>query len=161
MRLETVLWCVRAQGAVEVVQLSIAHAGLSEAEADKRLAAEGANELPKGRTRTVLDIVLESAREPMQMLMLGAAVLYLVLGDLLEGLFLVAAAMVAMGLVVMQSARSERALAALKELAQPHARVVRDGTERIVAVRELVRDDIILVGEGERMPADALLVSGD
>lgn len=142
-------------------QPRLALAGLSQAEALKRLSAEGANELPKGRSRTVLDIVLESAREPMQMLMLGAAVLYLFLGDLLEGLFLVVAAMVAMGLVVLQEARSERALAALKQLAQPHARVIRDGIERIVPVRELVRDDLILVGEGERMPADASLISGD
>jgi Ca2+-transporting ATPase len=134
---------------------------LSEAEAQTRLAAEGANELPKSRTRSVVDIVIESAREPMQMLMLGAAVLYLVLGDVLEGLFLVATASVAMGLVVLQEARSERALAALKSLAQPYARVIRDGVERAVAVRELVRDDLVLVGEGERMPADALLLSGD
>lgn len=147
--------------AARVAQSGIAHAGLSEAEAGERLAGEGANELPRARARTVLDIVVESAREPMQMLMLAAAVLYLLLGDVLEGLFLVGAATVAMGLVVLQEARSERALQALKELAQPHARVVRDGAERAVAVRELVRDDLILVSEGERVPADALLLSGD
>lgn len=141
--------------------INVKSAGLSEAEAQARLTADGPNELPKGRSRTLFQIALASLREPMQLLMLGAALLYLFLGDVLEGLFLVATAMVAAGLVVFQEARSERAIAALKELAQPRARVVRSGVERDCPVRELVRDDAIIIGEGERIPADALLLSGD
>ncbi|MBL8551361.1 MAG: cation-translocating P-type ATPase [Hyphomonadaceae bacterium] len=135
--------------------------GLSEAAARALLHAEGANELPRGRARTFGDIALENAREPMFLLMLGAAALYLVVGDLGEGAFLVAAAGAAMGLVIAQETRSETALAALRELAQPTARVVRDGVERSIPTRELAAGDLMLVGEGERMAADALLVSGD
>lgn len=136
-------------------------AGLSRAEAARRLAADGPNELPRQRGRGFVDIVLEIAREPMFLLMLGAALLYLTLGDLAEGLFLVAAACVAIGLVVVQETRSERALAALRQLAQPRAHVVRDGAESRILARELVVGDILLIGEGERVPADALLVAGD
>ena len=100
-------------------------------------------------------------REPMFLLLIGAAALYLVLGDLGEGLFLMAGALATIGLVILQEARSERALAALRDLSQPHARVIRDKLERSIAARELVPGDIILVGEGERLPADGVLVAGD
>src|SRR5690349_16866083 len=107
--------------------------GLTEAEAERRLEAFGPNELPRGAGRGVLQIVGGTLREPMFLLLLGAAGLYLVLGYLGEGLFLVAGAGAAIGLVIMQEARSERALAALRELAQPQARVIRDGAQRRVA----------------------------
>jgi Ca2+-transporting ATPase len=136
-------------------------AGLSPIEAARRLQTDGPNELPRPRGRGFVRIVLETAREPMFLLMLGAALLYLTLGDLAEGLFLVTAALVAIGLVVVQEARSEGALAALRQLAQPRANVVRDGVQHRIPARELVVGDMLLVGEGERVPADALLVTGD
>lgn len=135
--------------------------GLTDATAAERLASVGPNELPRGRSRTLLDIFAETLREPMFLLLIGAAVLYLVLGELAEGLFLVAGACAAVGLVILQEARSERALAALRELGQPHARVMRDGVEHRIAARLLVPGDILLIGEGERLPADGLLVGGE
>jgi Ca2+-transporting ATPase len=121
----------------------------------------GPNELPGTQTRGILRIVRETLREPMFLLLIIAAALYLTLGDLGEGLFLLFGAAASIALVIFQEARSERALAALHELAQPRARVIRDGVERRVATRELVPDDLLLIGEGERVPADALLVGGD
>jgi Ca2+-transporting ATPase len=135
--------------------------GLDEAEAARRLESVGPNELPRGEGRGLLRIVAETMREPMFLLLIGAAALYLVLGDLGEGLFLVVGAMASIGLVVMQAARSERALAALRDLAQPLARVIREGRERQIPARELVPDDILLIGEGERLPSDARLVGGE
>lgn len=138
-----------------------ASTGLTEAEAARRFAAVGPNELPRAEGRGLLRILAETLREPMFFLLLGAAVLYLALGDLGEGLFLVAGAVAAIGLVILQEARSERALAALRELSQPQARVIRDGAERRIPARELVPEDILLVGEGERLPVDGLLVGGE
>jgi len=135
--------------------------GLTEAEAVRRLAEFGANELPQSRGRGLARIVLETMREPMFLLLIGAAVLYLVLGDIGEGLFLLAGALASIGLVVLQESRSEHALAALRDLSQPHARVIRGGVERRVATRELAPGDIMLVGEGERLPADGALVAGE
>jgi Ca2+-transporting ATPase len=135
--------------------------GLTNAEAARQLAEVGPNELPAPGGRSVLAIVFETMREPMFLLMFGAAVLYLALGDVGEGLFLVAAAATSIGLVIAQEARSERALAALRELAQPMVRVIREGVAKTLPARELVPEDIILVGEGDRLPADGLLVAGD
>jgi Ca2+-transporting ATPase len=139
----------------------VALQGLSQAEADRRLASGGANEMPAPARRGILRIVFETMREPMFLLLIGAAGLYLVLGDLGEGLFLMAGALATIGLVVLQESRSERALAALRDLSQPHARVIRDKAERSIAARELVPGDIVLVGEGERLPADGVLAAGD
>src|SRR5690349_11170343 len=119
--------------------------GLTEVEARRRLDDHGPNEIPSQGGRSLGVIVVETMREPMFVLLVGAAVLYLVLGDLGEGLFLVAGALASIGLVIAQEARSERALAALRDLAQPHARVIRDGAERRIPARELVPQDILLI----------------
>ena len=150
-----------APGSPQTTTEPIAIQGLSQVEAERRLAAVGPNELPLALGRSLFRIAFETVREPMFLLLLGAAALYLVLGDLGEGLFLMAGALATIGLVVLQEARSERALAALRDLSQPHARVIRDNVERSIVARNLVPGDIVLVGEGERLPADGVLTSGD
>jgi Ca2+-transporting ATPase len=97
----------------------------------------------------------------MFLLLLAAAALYLVVGDLAEGLFLTGGALLSLSLVIIQEARSENALRALNALAEPQARVSRDGNVRLVAATQLVAGDLILIGEGGRIPADAILVDGD
>jgi len=97
----------------------------------------------------------------MFVLLVVASVLYLVIGNLGEGIFLTLAAAATVGLVVVQEARSERALKALKDLSQPTVRLVRSGIERVAPVADLVPGDVILIGEGQRIPADGRLVEGD
>ncbi len=135
--------------------------GLDEAEALARLAREGPNILEERDSGGMLQIARGTLREPMFLFLLAAAILYLVLGDLAEGLFLTGGAIVSIALVVVQEMRSQRALAALQALAEPHARVVRGGVERRIAARDLVRGDVVILAEGERVPVDGELVSGD
>jgi Ca2+-transporting ATPase len=136
-------------------------AGLDEAEARARLALSGPNVLQQSGSRGLLQIARGTLREPMFLFLLAAAGLYLVVGSLGEGLFLVGGAIVSIGLVVVQELRSQRALEALQALAEPFARVMRGGVERRIAARDLVPGDIVLVGEGERVPLDGVLVGGD
>ncbi len=135
--------------------------GLSSAEAARRLAETGPNELPQSRQRDLTHIVFETAREPMFLLLAGAAFLYLILGDVGQGVFMLAGACAAIGLVVFQELRSERALAALRELALPTVRVIRDGKDKLIAARDLAPEDLLLVGEGERLAADGVLIAGE
>jgi Ca2+-transporting ATPase len=135
--------------------------GLDDAEAAARLLRYGHNTLDQKPARGIVEIVRGTLKEPMFLLLLAAAGLYLVIGDLGEGLFLTAGAMVSVGLVVLQEARSERALAALRKLAEPNARAMRGGIEKRIPARDLVPGDLILAGEGERIPADAILLGGD
>lgn len=135
--------------------------GLDEAQARDRLAEFGPNALAPPRGRSLWHLVIGTLREPMFLLLIAASGLYLVLGEFTEGLFLTVAAIATVGLVVIQEARSERALKALRDLSEPSARVVRGGTERVIPITELVPGDIILVGEGQRLPADGALVDGE
>lgn len=132
--------------------------GLSSAEASARLKAEGANELPRARRRSPFRLVLDVLREPMLALLLGAGVVYLALGDTGEALILLAFACLSVAITVIQEARTERVLEALRDLTSPRALVIRDGNRQRVAGREVVRGDLIVLSEGDRVPADARLV---
>jgi Ca2+-transporting ATPase len=132
--------------------------GLSEAEVRERLETEGYNELPRPDRRTPLRVVLEVVREPMLALLLGGGAIYLALGDLKEALILLAFAMMSVLITVVQESRTERVLEALRDLTSPRALVIRDGRVERIAGREVVRGDYVVLEEGDRVPADAVLV---
>ena len=143
-----------------MIKAAGAEQGLSSAEAARRLAADGPNGLPGGGARTWRHIVWETMREPMFGLLLVAACLYLVLGDLQESLSLALMVLVVLGLTLYQEGKTERAIQALRDLSSPRARVIRDGRQQLIAGLELVCGDIMLLAEGDRVAADAELLSG-
>ncbi|HWS76758.1 MAG TPA: HAD-IC family P-type ATPase [Thermomonas sp.] len=132
--------------------------GLSSVEAAARLRRDGANALPQAEHRSHWAIVLSVLREPMLLLLLAALAVYLILGDAREALLLGLSVLAVIGLTIYQEQKSERALEALRELGSPRARVLRDGSPRVVPAGELVVGDIILLAEGDRVPADARLL---
>lgn len=133
-------------------------AGLTEDEARARLIAEGFNELPGPARRTPLRIIFEVLREPMFALLLAAGLIYLLLGDLGEALIIVAFAALSTVITIVQEARTERVLEALRDLTSPRAAVIRDGERKVIAGRDVVRGDIILLAEGDRVAADCRLI---
>lgn len=133
--------------------------GLSEAEAARRLRQEGYNELPSTRRRSIFAIAFEVVREPMFLLLVACGIIYLVLGDMEEALMLLGFVFVVMGITLYQERKTERALEALRDLSSPRALVIRDGVERRIAGREVVRGDILVIKEGDRIPADAGLLA--
>jgi Ca2+-transporting ATPase len=134
--------------------------GLNEQEAARRLQQEGYNELPATRRRGILGLVLSVAQEPMLLLLLAAGVIYLVVGDMREALVLLASISVVIGITLYQEQRSERALEALRDLSSPRAHVTRDGVERRIAGREVARGDLVILAEGDRVPADGVVLAG-
>jgi Ca2+-transporting ATPase len=137
-----------------------APAGLSQAEVLERRDRDGFNELPAGRKRGLADAVLGILREPMSLLLLVCGAIYLVVGDLHEALMLLGFVVFIMFLTLVQERKTEKALDALRDLASPRALVIRDGQRMRVAGRELVRDDLVVLAEGDRVPADAVVVQG-
>jgi Ca2+-transporting ATPase len=129
--------------------------GLSSVEASARLRRDGPNVLPQPDQRRWPTILLTVLREPMLLLLLAAAFVYLLIGDPREAAVLGASVVLVIALTVYQEQKSERALQALRELGSPRARVVRDGESRLVAGTDIVVGDVILVAEGDRVPADA------
>jgi P-type Ca2+ transporter type 2C len=132
--------------------------GLTAAAAQARLAAEGFNELPRAARRSPLRIVLDVLREPMLALLLAGGVVYFLLGSLEEALILLAFACLSIGITVVQEARTERVLEALRDLTSPRALVIRGGERLRIAGREVARGDLIVLSEGDRVPADAWLI---
>ena len=133
--------------------------GLSEDEAAKRLNEEGPNELPSSKKRSLFAIVYEVTREPMFLLLVAGGTLYLFLGDLEEALMLLGFVFVVIGITLYQERKTERALEALRDLSSPRARVIREGKQKRIAGREVVRGDILILNEGDRVPADAVILS--
>ena len=133
--------------------------GLSEAAAAERLRTEGSNDLPAARHRGSLVIAAEVLREPMFLLLIACGAIYIVLGDPHEALMLLGFVVLITVMTLYQEHRTERALDTLKDLASPRALVIRDGQQRRIPGRDVVRDDLFLLEEGDRVPADALVLS--
>ena len=131
--------------------------GLTGVEAARRLAAEGPNELPAGPAHGLSAIAVSVLAEPMFLLLIGAIVIYLVLGDVREALVLGASMLAVVAIAIIQQHRTERALEALRDLSSPRALVIRDGAEQRIPGRDVVRGDVVLLREGDRIPADGLV----
>ena len=132
--------------------------GLTAAQAHARLAADGHNELPSEAPQGMFALILEILREPMFLLLISAGGIYLALGDTREALMLLFFVAVVVGITLYQERKTERVLQALRDLSSPRALVMRDGEKLRIAGRDVVRDDIILLSEGDRVPADAVLL---
>ncbi|SMP69582.1 cation-translocating P-type ATPase [Noviherbaspirillum suwonense] len=132
--------------------------GLSTEEACSRLARHGPNELPAARQNSLLRLVRGIVLEPMFLLLLACGAIYLALGDMHEALMLLAFVFVIMGISFSQQRRAERSLLALRDISSPRALVVRDRRAVRIAGREVVPGDIVLLAEGDRVPADMRLL---
>ncbi len=150
-----------AAASISTLPHPVSPRGLTESEAAARLAAEGPNELARAARRTVLRIALEVGREPMFLLLLAAGIVYLLLGSRGEALMLLASAVVTVAIAIYQESRTEHVLEALRSLTSPRALVVRDGARRRIPGREVVRGDVVLLAEGDRVPADAALLAAN
>jgi len=132
--------------------------GLTSAQGLKKSRTEGANSLPSSKPKSFLTLALGVIKEPMFILLVACGSLYLVLGDFREGIMLLCFVFVIMGIEFFQEKKTEKALDALKDMASPRALVIRDGVETRIAGVEVVTDDLIVLQEGDRVPADATVL---
>jgi P-type Ca2+ transporter type 2C len=133
--------------------------GLSEQEAAELLKREGYNELPSSKKRSIFAIAFDVVREPMFLLLVACGTIYFILGDVREAIMLLGFVFVVVGITLYQERKKERALEALRDLSSPRALVIRDGKQKRIAGREVARGDVIVLNEGDRVPADAALMS--
>ncbi len=134
-------------------------AGLSSAEAARRLRADGPNELGDARRRALRATVVEVVREPMFLLLIAAGAVYFLIGDRFEAMVLTGFVLVIMAITIIQQRRTDNALSALRDMSSPRALVLRDGNAQRIAGREVVRGDLLMLEEGDRVPADGELLS--
>ncbi|MGH3115996.1 MAG: cation-transporting P-type ATPase, partial [Gaiellales bacterium] len=135
--------------------------GLSEAEAVKRLDAFGPNLLHRAARPSYVRIAVRQLADPLTGLLLAAAAVSAVIGEGFEAGVIAAIVLLNAALGFVQEAGAERALLALSHAVELSASVVRDGRERTIPAAELVRGDLIVVREGDRVPADARVVAAE
>jgi Ca2+-transporting ATPase len=132
--------------------------GLDPAVAARRLAKEGPNALQTSSQRTLPGIVWGVLREPMFMLLMAAGLIYLGVGDTHEALILMGFVVIIMLTTVLQERRTDNALEALRDMSSPRATAIRGGQTVQLAGHDVVREDILLLAEGGRVPADGVLL---
>lgn len=147
---------VRSTGGIEGVE-GVEVGGLTSSEAAARLTDDGPNELAAARPRTLLQQAWGVVREPMLLLLVAAGALNFALAEPLDGVILSFTVTIIVGISIAQERRTETALVALRDLSSPRALVLRDGVQVRVPGREVVRGDAVLLVEGDRVPADAVL----
>jgi P-type Ca2+ transporter type 2C len=133
--------------------------GLSQTEVQKKFITEGYNEIPSGMKNKFLFLILNILKEPMLLLLIVCGIIYFILGSIEDALMLVSFIAVVIGITIYQERKTEKALDALKNLSSPRALVIRDGTQVNIPGREVVTEDIIVLKEGNRVPADAIIFS--
>ncbi|MBS1687542.1 MAG: cation-translocating P-type ATPase [Bacteroidetes bacterium] len=143
----------------KIDSLSIANLqGLSAEVAQQKLQTDGYNELAGSKPKSFLRTVIDLMKEPMVILLVICGLLYLLLGSLTEGIVLMGGVLIVIGITLYQERKTEKTLDKLKDLANPKAIVIRDGEQQKIASKEVVVDDLIIIKEGDRIPADAVLV---
>lgn len=135
--------------------------GLSSQEAAQRLREHGYNSLPSGKRHTIWNTIFDVIREPMFFLLLLAAMLYLILGELQEGLALTAFVFIIITITLYQHGKTENALKKLRDLTSPRALAIRDGKPTRISGIEVVPGDVVMISEGDRIPADGILISAN
>jgi P-type Ca2+ transporter type 2C len=133
--------------------------GLSGKEVQEKLARQGYNEIPSAKKRSIFSIAFSVLREPMLLLLIASGILYMILGDIQEALMLLGFVFVIIGITLYQERKTERSLEALRDLSSPRALVIRDGQSKRIAGREVVTGDIIILSEGDRIPADGIVLA--
>ncbi len=133
--------------------------GLSRQEAAERLQKFGYNEWNIARSSSTWHALKEVVSEPMFLLLLTCGILYVIIGDYREGVILITAFSVIMSITFLQTKKTRKTLDALKSLSAPRVMVRREGDTYRIPSRELVPGDIMLLSEGDRISADAVLIS--
>lgn len=134
------------------------HSGLSPEIALQRLHEDGPNELGVSQRRTLRDIIVDVMREPMFLLLIGAGALYLLMGDAHEAMILLGFVSIIITITILQERRTDNALEALREMSSPRAMVIRAGVAQRVPGRDVVREDVLIISEGDRIAADGILL---
>jgi Ca2+-transporting ATPase len=133
--------------------------GLAKSEAERRLVSEGPNVLPSAKPKNFIQQFTGVLREPMLILLVSAGLINFLVSEILDASILMLTVFIVVGISLYQERRTERALIALRDLSSPRALVVRDGVETRIAGREVVRGDLVILSEGDRVPADGRIIS--
>jgi P-type Ca2+ transporter type 2C len=133
--------------------------GLSQLEADKRLSEYGQNKLPVGKTDSYLVIFFRQFQSPLIYILLGACALVFIMGEIADSIIILIVLVFNAIVGTIQEGKAQNTLLALKKFTETNATVLRDGNELIIPDYEVVPGDVLILQEGEKVPADARIFS--
>ncbi len=131
---------------------------LSTKDVNERINRDGYNELPSAKKKNIFEVMREVVKEPMLLLLIACWTLYLFLWDIQEAIILLWSIAFIIAIAIYQENKTENALQALKDLSSPRALVIRNGEQIRIAGREVVVDDIIIMNEWDKVPADCVIL---
>jgi Ca2+-transporting ATPase len=137
---------------------SVENSGLSSVEARLQQQRYGRNILTSAKKNHLLTSLFNIVREPMFLLLAVACGLYFFLGDTTEAIMMLVSIAFVAGIELFQETKSEKAMEALREYTEANVRVLRDNVWVELPAAELVPDDLVTIGEGERVPADGIIL---
>ncbi|MFA6269197.1 MAG: cation-translocating P-type ATPase [archaeon] len=132
--------------------------GLSSEEVALRLKEDGFNEIEHENKKTIFSLLLQILAEPIFILLIICGLIYFFLGDWHEALMLMGFVFIVIGITLYQEGKTEHAVEALRDLSSPRALVYRNGSAVRIAGKEVVVGDIVILSEGDRVPADCVLI---
>ncbi|MCX7780482.1 MAG: cation-translocating P-type ATPase [Negativicutes bacterium] len=132
--------------------------GLTAAEAAKRLAANGPNELREKQRETLLQKFINQFKDFLVLILIAASIVSALVGEIADSVVIIAIVILNAALGVFQEAKAEKALEALKRMAAPNSKVIRDGNLLTVPSRELVVGDVVILEAGDYVPADVRIL---
>lgn len=139
-------------------ELNSAETGLSQTEAQRRLAEYGPNELKKEKRASPIKMLLEQFTDILIIILLIATALSLAVGEIVDAIVIIAIVLATAILGFVEEFRSEKAVEALKKMTAPTATILRDGREVKAPTSQIVPGDVILLYTGDKVPADARLI---
>jgi len=147
-------WYAMPFETVEKKLQSSTKAGLTKSEAVARLQKYGLNELKKEEKKPRWKVFLEEFKDPLIYILIAAAIISIVFNELLDAIIIIIIVVLNAIIGFIEEGKADAAIEALKNMAAPEANIIRDGTEMKIKAAEIVPGDIIVLGEGDRIPAD-------
>lgn len=141
--------------------LETSSAGLSEPEVDRRLKKYGHNVLNEKPPKSILNMLKEQIFDPMILILLGAASFSALLNEWVEASVIFFIVIINSIIGIIQEKKAQASLAALKTMSAPTATVIRNGSEKIVSASELVVGDLVILTNGDMVPADLRLTQSN
>lgn len=139
-------------------QLKSHSSGLSRKEVQNRLLEHGLNKLPETKADSLWVVFGRQFKNPLIYVLLAASLIFFLLGEQVDGLIVLAVLIFNAIIGTVQEGRAQNTLAALKKFIETNTTVIREGRELIISDTEVVPGDIIVLQEGERVPADARVI---
>jgi len=132
--------------------------GLNAGEVKERLAKYGTNELKQKEGPSIIEMFLAQFKDFLVLILIAASIVSILVGEVTDSIVIIFIVLINAGLGVFQEFRASKAMEALKKMASPNAKVIRDGNRQTIPATELVPGDVVLLETGDYIPADMRLI---